>query len=406
MTALAALIRSVSNASNNPELREWGQGEDGWESIVPSGVKVTRETAMQLSAVWACVRLLSDTISTLPVGTFRREEDQRIPVSPRPSWLDQPNPVQTRVEFVEQQVGSLLLDGNAFVRTIRNPLGDPAELWVVHPDLVQIRRVGSRIVYDVADPETGVARTLDEFQMFHIACFAWPGQIRGISPIEHARRVIGLGLASQEFAERFYGQGMHPAGVLEGKEELTPEQGKEIKRDFVRAASGVRNSHLPIVLSGGFTWKPLTITPEQGQFLESRKYSVAEIARWFRVPPHLIADVERSTSWGTGIEEQNIGFVQYGIRHWLERIEQAWTRHLLFFNRDEFVKFNVDGLLRGDQKSRFEAYAMGRQWGWLNADEIRAREDLPPLPDGAGREYLIPTTHRGADDEPEAQEPA
>lgn len=401
MTAIAALLRSVANASRASE--EWAKGDDGWQSLVPSGVKVTRETAMQLSAVWACVRILSDTVSTLPVGTFRREEDVRIP-TPRPRWLDAPNPDQTRVEFVEQQVGSMLLDGNAFILTVRDRFGDIVDLWNVHPDLVEPKRVGRQLVYDVTDPDTGQVTVLTRAQMFHIPCFAWPGQLRGVSPIEHARRVIGLGLASQEYAEKFYGQGMHGAGIIESKEALTPDQGKELKRDFTRLAHGMANAHLPVVLSGGANWKPLSVTPEQGQFLESRKYSVAEIARWFRVPPHLIADVERSTSWGTGIEEQNIGFVTYGIRHLLERLEQAWTRWLFPFT-DEFVKFNVDGLLRGDQKSRYDAYAVSRQWGWMNADEIRALEDLPPLPDGLGQKYLIPTTHRGADDEPE-QEPA
>lgn len=401
MTAIAALLRSVANASRASE--EWAKGDDGWQSLVPSGVKVTRETAMQLSAVWACVRILSDTVSTLPVGTFRREGDVRIP-TPRPRWLDAPNPDQTRVEFVEQQVGSMLLDGNAFIMTVRDRFGDIVDLWNVHPDLVEPKRVGGQLVYDVTDPDTGQVTVLTRAQMFHIPCFAWPGQLRGVSPLEHARRVIGLGLASQEYAEKFYGQGMHGAGIIESKEPLTPDQGKELKRDFTRLAHGMANAHLPVVLSGGASWKPLSVTPEQGQFLESRKYSVAEIARWFRVPPHLIADVERSTSWGTGIEEQNIGFVTYGIRHLLERIEQAWTRWLFPFT-DEFVKFNVDGLLRGDQKSRYDAYAVSRQWGWMNADEIRALEDLPPLPDGLGQKYLIPTTHRGADDEPE-QEPA
>lgn len=393
MTLLASLLRP-SNAVDPNE--QWAKGEDGWEGNTPAGVKVTRESAIQLSAVWACVRLLSDTIATLPVGTFRRDGDLRIPTA-RKRWVDEPNREQTRVEFVEQQVGSLLLDGNAFVETTRDRFGEIVELYNVHPDYVTPKRVGGRLVYEVAGyDDPGNVRVLHSSQMFHIPCFAWPGQLRGVSPIEHARRVIGLGLASQEYAERFYGQGMHSAGFIEAKEELTPEQGRELKKDFTRLNSGLKKSHLPAVLANGATWKPLSVTPEQGQFLESRKYSVSEISRWFRVPPHLISDVERTTSWGTGIEEQNIGFVTYGIRHWLERLEQSWTRHLLAFDPDEFVKFNVDGLLRGDQKSRYEAYGLGRHWGFLNADEIRAREDMPPLPGGAGQEYLKPTTHQGA----------
>src|SRR5690606_39230286 len=136
-------------------------------------------------------RILSDTVSTLPVGTFRREGDVRIP-TPRPRWLDAPNPDQTRVEFVEQQVGSMLLDGNAFIMTVRDRFGDIVDLWTVHPDLVGPKRVGGQVLYVVRDPDTGQVSVLSRAQMFHIPCFAWPGQLRGVSPLEHARRVIGL----------------------------------------------------------------------------------------------------------------------------------------------------------------------------------------------------------------------
>lgn len=396
MTAIGTLLRPSARSS---DLQAWGNGDDVTGNVL-SGVKVTRETALQLSAVWACVQLISRTIATLPAATFRREGGTRIPTG-RPSWLDQPNREQTRVEFVEQQMGCLLLDGTAFVQTTRDRFGDVVELYNVHPDLVKPKREGGRIAYLVresTDAGAPVARTLSEAQMFHIPAFAWPGQIRGVSPVEQQRRVIGLGLAAQEFAERFYGRGMNASGVVESQQDLTPEQGRELKEDFQRLFGGLRKSHLPAVLSGGATWKPLSVTPEQAQFLETRRFSVNEIARWFQVPPHLVGDVEKSTSWGTGIEEQEIGFEKHTIRPWLERLEQSWTRHLLPAP-GEFLKFNVDGLLRGDQKSRYDAYGVGRQWGFLNVDEIRAREDMAPLPGGAGQEYLVPTTHTGADDE-------
>lgn len=398
MTAFSKLVR---NAITREDLwGKWARGDDVLPGSTLSGTRVTRESAIQLAAVWACVRLLSDTVSTLPLATFRREGGARVPTA-RPVWVDRPNSEQTRVEFVEQQMGSLLLDGTAYVLTVRDGLGDVTEMWNVHPDLVTPRRERSRLVFDVRD-KSGVA-TLTQSQMFHIPAFAWPGQIKGVSPLEHAKRVIGQGLAGQEFAERFFGQGMHASGVIQSQDELTVEQARELKADFSRANTGLANAHLPAVLVRS-EWKPLTVTPEQAQFLESRKFSTAEIARWFRVPPHLIGDVERSTSWGSGIEEQNIGFVVYGIRHWLERIEQSWTRHLLPFSPGEFVKFNVDGLLRGDQKSRFEAYGIARQWGWMSADDIRSKEDMPPLPDGQGAEYLVPLNMRGAGEENESEQ--
>lgn len=394
MTAFGRLARRAENIIRSEDFwGAWARGDDVPSSSTLAGVSVTRESAVQLSAVWACVRLLSDTISTLPVGTFRRENGARLPTE-RKSWLDAPNPEQTRVEFVEQQVGSLLLDGTAYVMVVRDRFGDPVELWNVHPDRVTPKREDGRVVYHLRDGASTLR--LSSSDMFHIPAFAWPGELRGVSPLEHARRVIGLGLASHEFAERFYGQGMNQSGVIETQDDLTVEQARELKADFSRANGGLAKSHLPAVLVRA-KWAPMTVTPEQAQFLESRKYSTAEIARWFRVPPHLIGDVDRSTSWGTGIEEQNIGFVTYGIRHWLERLELAWTKHLLL-DPEEFVKFNVDGLLRGDQKSRFEAYGVARQWGWMSADDVRAKEDLAPLPEGQGSEYLVPLNMRGATD--------
>lgn len=387
MSVIATLLPRVFNRSE--ELSNWSRGDNG-SNVTPAGVKVTRETAIQLSAVWACVRLISNTISTLPAATFRRENGNRLPTA-RPAWLDQPNREQTRVEFVEQQAACLLLDGTAYVQTTRDRFGEIAELFNIHPEWVTPMRENGKIVYEIDEPG-GRSRRLNESQMFHIPAAAWPGQIRGVSPVEAARRMLGLGLAAQEFAERFYGQGMHSSGLVNHPGDLTPEQARELKADFSRLFGGLRRSHLPAVLTGGATWTPLTITPEQAQFLETRRFSVNEIARWFQVPPHLVGDVEKSTSWGTGIEEQNIGFVTYTIRPWLERLEQSWTRHLLP-TPGEFVKFNVDGLLRGDQKSRYEAYGQGRQWGWLNVDEIRAKEELAPLPGGEGQEYLVPTTH-------------
>lgn len=388
LSTLASAIRPENVIKSEDFWGRWARGEENVGSTTLSGVSVTRESAMQLSAVWASVRLISDTISTLPVGTFRRQEGARVPTE-RPRWADQPNSEQTRVEYVEQQVGSLLLDGTAFVFTPRDRFGEVIETINVHPDRVDMKRDRGRVVYDVRDDSGSIMR-LTGSRMFHIPAFAWPGQLRGVSPVEHARRVIGLGLAAQEFAERFYGQGMNHSGIVEHPSELTVEQARELKADFTRMNSGMSNAHLPAVLTAGSKWREMSVTPEQAQFLETRKFSVEEIARWFRVPPHLISSVERSTSWGTGIEEQNIGFVVYGIRHWLERIEQSWTKHLLP-EPGEFVKFNVDGLLRGDQKSRSEALAIGRQWGWYSQNDIRRILDEPPI-DG-GDDYLTPTTH-------------
>ena len=385
----------------------WQRGEDLDDPGNLAGVTVTRETAMQLSAVWACVSLVSDSISTLPMDTFIREQRARKPFRPRPPWVLTPNPEQDRHQWVSQQLVSLLLDGTAYVHTIRDRMGDVVEAWNAPAWMVTPKRARrGRIEYEVRD-EHGQTITLDQTQMFHVPGMSWPGQIRGMSPLEAARRMLSTGLGAQEFAERFYGQGFSSPGFVEVPGDFTTEQAKDLKADILRMTGGLKRSHLPGVLTGGAKFASSTVTPEQAQFLESRGFSVTEIARFFRCPPHLISDVEKSTSWGTGIEEQNIGFVTYTLRPWLERLEQAYSRHMLSLGsqRDAFVKFNVDGLLRGDFKSRQEGYAVGRMWGYLNADDVNAYEDRPPLPDGLGQEYLVPMNMRPAGEPVPAADP-
>lgn len=390
MTVLRALLeRPEERLIRDGDLwGKWSRGADIATDYSASGVRVNRDTAMQLSAVWASVTLIADAIASFPLDTFVRREGVRRPYRPRPAWVVEPNSEQPRYSFIQQIGMSLLLHGTAYVYTGRNGTGEVAELLATDPAKTTPTRQNGRLSYEVR-ADDGQVLTLGPSQMFHIPARSWPGQIAGISPLEAARRMLGTGLGSQEFAERYFGQGFSSAGIVEVPEgvDVTPEQARELKEDFQRLSSGLKRAHLPAVLTQGATWKPNTVTPEQAQFLESRKFSVAEIARWFRVPPHLIGDVERSTSWGTGIEEQNIAFVQHTLRPWLELVEGYLTRHLLV--SPAFVKFNVDSLLRGDIEKRNRAFATGRQWGWLSVNEIREKDDMPPVE--GGDEYLTPT---------------
>lgn len=396
MTLLGGLLKDRGPIKSEDLWGRWQRGEDlDAPGLTLSGTQVTRDSAMQLSAVWACVSLISDAISTLPLDTFVRRGGVRTPFRPRPAWVLEPNPEQDRQQWVAQQLVALLLEGTAYVLTIRGGDGEVLEAWNVPPWMVTPRRVNRQVVYDVNSPDRGTQR-FNRAEMFHVPALSWPGELRGIPPLEAARRVLGAGLGAQEFAERFYGQGVNPSGVVQVPGDMTIEQARELKRDFQNMQGGLRKAHLPAVLTAGASWQQVSVTPEQAQFLETRRFSTAEIARFFRCPPHLIADVERSTSWGTGIEEQNIGFVTYTLRSWLERLEQAYARHMLLFG-PAFAKFNVDGLLRGDIGSRYQAYATGRQWGWLSADDVLAREDMPPLPDGQGEMYLVPGNMTPAD---------
>jgi HK97 family phage portal protein len=408
VTVLGALLRrpAVRAVKDEDVWGRWARGDDAPAGVTPAGVRVDRTSALQLSAVWACVSLISESISMLPLDTFFRQNGARHPFRPRPAWLLEPNPDQARHQWVQQQLLSLLLDGTAYVFTVRDDRGDILEAWNVPSWNVRPKRDLGQVVYEVTDPERGPL-TLNRAQMFHVPGMSWPGELRGMAPLEAARHMLGAGLAAQEFAERYYGQGMHQSGVVEVPGDLTQEQAKDLKGDFQRMAGGLRKAHLPAVLTGGAQWKPSICTPEQAQFLQSRAFSVSEIARFFRVPPHLIGDMEKSTSWGTGIEQQGIGFVTYTLGPWLERLEQAYTRHMLLLGPGSraFAKFNVNGLLRGDFKTRNEGYAIGRNWGWLNADDVRALEDMPPLPDGQGQEYLVPLNMRPADQPPQPPTP-
>jgi len=388
----------------------WGQWAAGNDT--PFGtradVTVNRDTSLGVATVWACVSLIADAVAAMPLQAFNRVgEHDREPLNPPPRWLVQPNEEQTRFEWVFQQLVSLLMAGTSYVYTPRDAAGNVTEVWNVDPRVVIPRRetVGGRrrLVYYVY-PQHAVGPIAltppDDFKdhirlgpldMFHTIAFAQPGYLIGVPPLEIAREMIGSAIASQAMGAQFYRQGMTSSGVIEYPDDLQPDQAKELKEDFAKLSGGWRNVGIPPVLTGGASFKQITITPEQAQFLESRNFSVLEIARWFRVPPHLVGDMERTTSWGSGMEQNNIAFANYTIRPWIERLEQAYNRNLLLFQPDAFTRFDMTSLMRGDAKARADYYASGRIHGWLNGDTISAQEGLPsPLPDGAGEKYWMP----------------
>ncbi len=364
----------------------WGKGLDLGGSQTAAGVRVDTTTAMRFTAVYACVRLLAETVASLPADTFRREEGSRRPYRPRPVWLDRPNPDQTRFEVVEQLMASLLLAGDFFGATVWDKRGELAEVWPLSPDTLIPGRDERGLVY----AQRNGGRDLRPASrlggdILHIRAFSMPGELSGLSPIEQARQTIGLGMVAEEFGARFFSQGASPGGIIElpGK----PEQGfvDRLKANWLKKHAGPSNAHIPGVLTDGATWKPLTIPPDQAQFLETRKFQIGEIARLFRVPPHMIGDLERATF--SNIEHQAIEFEKHSIRPWLERIEQGFDRLLA---DGVFLKFNADGLLRGDTKGRYEAYQIALDSGFRNPDEVRALEDLPPVPGGLGKKFRQP----------------
>lgn len=349
-----------------------------WAGYAPDG-PVTAASAMQISAVFACLRLLSEAIATLPLDTFRRSGGTRFPFRPRPDYLSFDPPQGSRIEFLSQVMLSLLVDGNAFVATPRDNFGVPTDLVVIDPTRVGVRRLNGRVVFDVGGD------TYPDWLVMHIKGMCLPGELRGVSPIAAARHQITWGRAAQEYGQAVMTNRAVPPAVIE-----LPSVGNDSKAEQSRAErvaatwqathGGQGNAGKVGVLIGGAKLSTVAITPEDAQWLEAKQFGVSEIARFFGVPPHLIADASNSTSWGSGLAEQNLAFGQFALRPWTERIEEALGRLLTSHGLPEvFVRLNSDALLRASLADRYASYATGIGSQFLTINEARALEDLPPV---------------------------
>lgn len=360
-----------------------GSGIPSNSALLPvySGATVTDATALGLAAYYACVRLLADGVAALPWDGFRTVGSEKELIDPAPSLLREPSTQMTVFDFKHVLMVSMLIRGNFYgLVTSRDRLEYPTSILPLHPDWVYLDR----------DPKTWELRSwvmgerIPNQDLFHIRAFTLPGYDVGLSPVSQFRQSLGLGLATEEYGSKWFRDGAAPSSVLSSDQPLTEDQVKLTQKTWIASHGGKR---LPAVLGGGFKFQPITITPNESQFLETRRFQVTEIARIFGVPPHMIGDMERSTSWGTGIEGQALGFVKFTLAPWLNRIEAAMNR---ITPRGTFVKFNLNALLRGDMQSRYEAYQSALDGGWMNSDEVRALEDLPPIPGGAGQKYRQP----------------
>ena len=379
-------VRAVTSSASIPKNSEqWG---------IDAGSMSERQ-ALQFIAVQSCVRLLGESVASLPMNAYRKNGDVRTEVTPAPPIVADPVPDLTGFDWKFQLVASLALRGNSYHQVVaRDRYEYPTALLPIHPDSVQVSQ----------DPESGAVvyrvggERIAAHNMLHIRRFTMPGWVEGLSPIGAARVAIGIGLDAERYGARYFKDSANPSAVLQSDENLTADQVERTQRSWVDTHGGRR---LPAVLSGGLKYQQIQIAPAEAQFLETREFQRGEIAMLFGIPPHMIGDTQKSTSWGTGIEQQSIGFVQYTLRPWLSCIEDAWTRLL---PRGQFVKFNIDALLRGDQKSRYDAYTQARMASWLSVNEIRAHEDLPPIPDGDT--YIQPLNYGPLGAEPPVTEPA
>jgi HK97 family phage portal protein len=345
-----------------------------------AGALVNETTAMQLIDVYACVSLVADSIAMLPAATYRKQGDFRTEVSGTVPIVDQPDPEIEPNEFWSRAAISVLLRGNLYAPiTSRDAKGFARACTILHPDDVKVQRNTKthRKEFKLRNGDV-----ISAFDMIHVPWLTMPGHLEGMNTLEAARRGLGLSIATENFGANWFRDGASPSSVLETEQELNAKQAKQALAQWMATNGGRRK---PAVLSGGFKWRPVTITPNESQFLETRKYNTSQIARLFRVPPHMIGDVEKSTSWGSGLEEQGIGYVVFTLGSHLSRLESAWSRQL---PRPQYMKFKPGALLRGNTKDRYLSYAVARQWGWLSVNDIRALEDLPPV-DG-GDIYLQP----------------
>ena len=364
-----------------------------------SGKPVNERTAMQTTAVYACVRILAEAVASLPLHVYEYQDDGgKKLVHDHPLYYllhDEPNPEMTSFVFRETLMSHLLIWGNAYAQIIRDGAGRVLGLHPLLPDKMDVQRDDKGNIYYV------YSRNSDENPMFkeygnirlkaedvlHIPGLGFDGLI-GYSPIAMAKNAVGMTLACEEYGASFFANGANPGGVLEHPGVL--KDPSKVRESWNSVYRGVNNAHKIAVLEEGMKYQQIGIPPEEAQFLETRKFQINEIARLYRIPPHMVGDLDKSSF--SNIEQQSLEFVKYTLDPWVIRWEQSLQRSLLLPGEKGkyFIKLNVDGLLRGDYQSRMNGYAVGRQNGWFSANDIREMENMNPIPDEEGGNlYLI-----------------
>lgn len=356
----------------------FGSG-DNFNFATDSGVGIDTFTAMRISSFYSCVLLISDTISTLPVDCFVRRDGNRVPFRPRPEWVQRPDIDLLRTEHYQQVLVSLLLDGNAFIRIFRDARGEVVNLVVMDPLRIQVRRnpISREIEYLTDNDSQSVPIRNDE--MLHITEIRRPAGLRGMSRVIELKDNLGLATALQSFAARFFGQGATSQGIIEFPGVLTKEQAQDLVLNFDARHKGFKRAHKTGILFGGAKYIKTGSNPDEAQMLESRKLAIEEMARIFRIPPHMIGITTSGAMSYASVEQNNINFVVHTLRPYIQKLEDAYSRLL---PAESFLKFNVDGLLRGDYQTRISGYSVGLQAGFYSVNDIRRFEDLSPVENG------------------------
>ena len=392
-----SIFSGLFKSRDKPQNRTAGSAYSFFMGGTSSGKRVNERSAMQMTAVYSCVRILSEAVASLPLHVYRNTDTGTEKATDHPLYTilhDEPNPEMTSFVFRETLMTHLLLWGNAYAQIIRNGKGEVIALYPLMPDRMSVDRDENGQLYyedlvssdDAPVNKKSIVR-LSPSDVLHIPGLGFDGLV-GYSPIAMAKNAIGLAIATEEYGSKFFANGAAPSGVLEHPG--TIKDPNRIRESWQQTFGGSQNSGKIAVLEEGMKYTPISISPEQAQFLETRKFQINEIARIFRVPPHMVGDLEKSSF--SNIEQQSLEFVKYTLDPWVSRWEQSIVRTLLTPEEKKkyYVKFNLDGLLRGDYQSRMNGYAIGRQNGWMSANDIRELENLDRIPAEEGGDlYLI-----------------
>ena len=392
------IFSGLFKSRDKPENRTAGSSYTFYMGGTTSGKTVTERSAMQMTAVYSCVRILAEAVAGLPLHLYRYTDGggkEKALDQPLYRLLhDEPNPEMSSFVFRETLMTHLLLWGNAYAQVIRNGKNEVIALYPLMPNKMSVDRdENGRLYYtyyrgpDEAIKNKEFAVTLQPSDVLHIPGLGFDGLV-GYSPIAMAKNAIGMAIACEEYGAKFFANGAAPGGVLEHPGTIKDPQ--RVRESWQSTFGGSGNANKIAVLEEGMKYTPIGISPEQAQFLETRKFQINEIARIFRVPPHMVGDLEKSSF--SNIEQQSLEFVKYTLDPWVIRWEQSIQRALLSQGEkaEYFVKFNLEGLLRGDYQSRMNGYAIGRQNGWMSANDIRELENLDRIPaEDGGDLYLI-----------------
>ncbi len=391
-------LLSIFRSRDKPENRTVGSYYNFFMGNSIAGKRVNERSAMQMTAVYSCVRILSEAVAGLPLHLYRYTDTggkEKAVDHPLYRILhDSPNIEQTSFIFRETLMTHLLLWGNAYAQIIRNGRGEVIALYPLMPDRMTVDRDDQGHIYYEYNVSQDEAYTLKQgtvqlkpSDVLHIPGLGFDG-LCGYSPIAMAKNAIGMAIACEEYGAKFFANGAQPSGVLEHPGTL--KDPARIRESWNATFGGSQNANKVAVLEEGMKYSPISISPEQAQFLETRKFSIEEIARCFRIPNHMLGDLDKATF--SNIEQQSLEFVTYTLQPWICRWEQTIVKSLLTDEEKKtyFVKFNVDGLLRGDYQSRMQGYAVARQNGWMSANDIRELENLDRIPESEGGDlYLI-----------------